>query len=88
VPPVNKLKVITSLEKTKRKLLHNRPLKFGTVLVPRVFVGGIREQMMITIGLMCIKTLCRTEQKVLSGKREIVKKMSTNLMFGFYYSLC
>ena len=48
---------------------------------------------MITIGLMCIKTPCHcviliTEEKVLSGKKEILKKMSTNLMFGFNYSLC
>ena len=54
VPPVNKLRVVTSLEETKMKLSHNVPLKFGTAA--RVFVGGMREQMMITIGLMCIET--------------------------------
>ena len=33
-------------------------------------------------------SLCHTDENVSSGKREITKKMSTNLVFGFYYSLC
>jgi hypothetical protein len=80
--PCHQIKKCYVFRRNETKLLHNDPLKFGTVA--RVFVGGMREQMMITIGLMCtknsIKTPCHCviEEKVLSGKREIIKKMSTS----------
>ena len=70
--------------------MHNGRLKFGTVA--RVFCGrynkGADDDNYRAYVYQNTVSLCRTEQKVLSGKREIVKKMSTNLMFGFYYSLC